>query len=99
MEGLSRYEKDVRPWGGFERFTLNEPSTVKIITVLDGEEFSLQTHEHRAEFWKIVSGTGEVRAGEEVSKAMPGDAFFIPKGTKHRAKGGTGGLMFLEIAL
>ena len=99
MHDLSNYEKDVRPWGGFERFTLNQPSTVKIITVTEGEEFSLQTHEHREEFWRIVSGTGEVRVGEKVSLANPGDAFFIPKGTKHRAKGGPGGLLFLEIAL
>ena len=57
MEGLSNYEKEVRPWGNFERFTLNEQSTVKIITVNPGEAFSLQVHGHREEFWRGVSYT------------------------------------------
>ena len=98
MKGLEHYEKDERPWGGYERFTLDEPSTVKIITVKPGEAFSLQTHEHRDEFWHVVQGSGVVRVGDETKDAKPGDEFFIPRGTLHRATGGTNALVFLEIA-
>jgi mannose-6-phosphate isomerase-like protein (cupin superfamily) len=98
MENLPNFEKDVRPWGQFERFTLNENSTVKIITVSAGEEFSLQTHANRDEFWRIVSGDGTLTIGEENHEASVGDEFFIPKGTAHRAQGGPEGLVFLEIA-
>ena len=42
---------DQRPWGSFERFTLNEPSTVKLIYVRPGDRLSLQRHEHRDELW------------------------------------------------
>lgn len=99
MKGLSNYEKDIRPWGQFERFTLNEKSTVKIITVNAGEEFSLQTHAHRQEFWRILSGSGSITHGEEIVEGKPGDEFMIEQGLKHRAQGGAGGLVFLEVAL
>jgi mannose-1-phosphate guanylyltransferase/mannose-1-phosphate guanylyltransferase/mannose-6-phosphate isomerase len=98
MEDLSNYEKDIRPWGEFERFTLNEASTVKIITVRESEAFSLQTHEHRDEFWRVIEGSGTITLGEQAHEAKSGDSFYCPRGTKHRAQGGPGGLVFLEIA-
>jgi mannose-6-phosphate isomerase-like protein (cupin superfamily) len=99
MEGLSNYEKEVRPWGNFERFTLNEKSTVKIITVNPGEELSLQQHAHRDEEWRVLSGSGKVTVGEVVTDVHPGDTFFVRRGTRHRVAGGMLGLTFLEIAL
>ncbi|MFM2331106.1 MAG: hypothetical protein RLZZ26_613 [Candidatus Parcubacteria bacterium] len=98
MEGLTTYEKETRPWGTFERFTLNEKSTVKIITVHEGEAFSLQTHTHRDEFWRVLSGSGVVHIGSNDTTAAAGDTFFSPRGTEHRVTGGTGGITFLEIA-
>lgn len=98
MDGSTHYAKDERPWGMFERFTLNEPSTVKIITVNPGQAFSLQTHAHREEFWHIVSGTAQVTVGETLHHAQPGDNFFIPKETKHRLEAGSNPCMFLEVA-
>lgn len=95
---LSEHDTEVRPWGMFERFTKGEPSTVKIITVKEGEAFSLQMHAHRDEFWRVVSGEGTVRVGEEDHEAHPGDNFYIKRGTKHRATAGTAALTILEIA-
>lgn len=99
MEGLRRYQKEERPWGNFERFTLNENATVKIITVNPGEAISLQTHDHRDEFWRVISGAGTIRIGEEDRAAKVGDMFFTPRHTKHRIEGGPDGLVCLEIAL
>ena len=98
MEGLTNYEKEERPWGAFERFTLNEKTTVKIITVKPGEAFSLQRHARRDEFWRVVKGSGTIHVDESEKEANEGDAFFIPRGTEHRATGGPEGLTFLEIA-
>jgi mannose-6-phosphate isomerase len=98
MEGSTHYEKDERPWGLYERFTLNEPCTVKIITVNPGEAFSLQTHVHREEFWHIISGTARVTIGESVREAKPADNFFIPKGATHRLEALSSPCVFLEIA-
>ena len=98
MEGLSNYEKEIRPWGNFERFTLNETTTVKIVTVSPHEAISLQTHENRDEFWRILSGSGIVVIDNIEQEAKPGDQFFGKRGNKHRVEGGPGGLSFLEIA-
>lgn len=98
MEGLAHYAKEERPWGEFERFTLNEKTTVKIITVNAGESISLQTHEHRDEFWRVLKGTGVIRINGEDRDAHEGDAFFCPRGSEHRVTGGAGGTVFLEIA-
>jgi len=98
MEGLNHYQKEVRPWGNFERFTLNEKTTVKIVTVNAGEAISLQTHEHRDEFWRVIKGGGIIHIAEIDYPAAEGDTFFSPRGSKHRVEGGTEGLSFLEIA-
>ena len=98
MHELTQYEKEIRPWGTFERFTANEVSTVKIITVQPGEAFSLQKHAHRSEFWRILSGSATITVGDDQHEVAPGDQFFIPEETVHRAEAGKSGLQFLEIS-
>ncbi|MFA6006742.1 MAG: phosphomannose isomerase type II C-terminal cupin domain [Candidatus Paceibacterota bacterium] len=98
MEGSPKLYKESRPWGNFERFTLNEPTTVKIITVNPDEAFSLQTHDHRNEFWRVLNGSGLVQIGEAEHEAQEGDSFLIKAHEKHRATAGTNGLVMLEIA-
>jgi len=98
MEDLSNYEKEVRPWGNFERFTLNEVSTVKIITISPNEELSLQFHEHRNEYWRILSGSGTVYVDDMNQAANVGEEFTVRKGQKHRIAAGPEGIQVLEIA-
>ena len=98
MEGLAHYEKEERPWGNFERFTLNETTTVKILTVNPEQSVSLQTHEHRDEFWRIIKGTGIVHIDGTDHEARTGDTFWCPRGSKHRIQGGPEGIQWLEIA-
>jgi mannose-6-phosphate isomerase-like protein (cupin superfamily) len=96
-EPLTPYT-EVRPWGSFTQFTKNTPSTVKIISVNQGESLSLQYHHHRSEFWKIISGTAEITLGENICIAKKGDEFFVPQGTLHRISAHTD-VEILEIAL
>ena len=98
MENLANYEKVERPWGNFERFTLNEKTTVKIITVNEGQSISLQTHEHRDEFWRVIKGSGVIRIGDKDNDAHEGDKFFCQRHAEHRVTGGPEGTVFLEIA-
>ena len=98
MEGLPNYLKEIRPWGNFERFTLNEKTTVKIITVNAGESISLQTHEHRDEFWHVIKGSGIIHIGDTENQAHEGGSYFCPRHTEHRVSGGPDGTTFLEIA-
>jgi len=88
-----------RPWGNFRQFTLNNPSTVKIITVKPNEILSLQSHKHRSEFWRVISGAGTVEIGEVKKNTIVGDEHEIPVGEKHRLGAGPEGIQVLEIAL
>src|SRR5262245_53467112 len=98
MDFMPERQKESRPWGSFERFTKNESNTVKIISVNPNQRFSLQRHQNRTEFWKVVEGDGEVTINDTTSDANVGDEFLIEPHTLHRAKAGEGGLKILEIA-
>ncbi len=88
-----------RPWGRFEEFTHNLPSTVKLIFVKTGEALSLQTHTHRKEFWHVVSGNPEITVGDAVKNAKMADEFFIEENTAHRIAAPIDDVTILEIAL
>ena len=94
---MKKYTEE-RPWGKFERFTDNEESTVKIITVNAGEEFSLQYHKNRDEFWRILEGEASVVVGEKKISAKQGDEFYIKAGDHHRLRALLGPVVFLEIS-
>jgi mannose-6-phosphate isomerase len=89
---------DERPWGNFRQYTLNEPSTVKIITVTAGESLSLQRHEHRDELWVVLDDGLLIEVDGTTTEAGAGDEFFVPRGAVHRVAGGDTGGRFLEVA-
>jgi mannose-6-phosphate isomerase-like protein (cupin superfamily) len=89
---------DKRPWGSFRQFTHNEISTVKILSVNVASRLSLQYHEKREEFWRVLSGNPIVVIGEKTIKASPGDEFFIAKKAKHRIEGKENDAQILEIS-
>jgi len=98
MNALVPYHEE-RPWGDFVEFTKNTTSTVKIITVKPGQSLSLQFHNKRDEFWRVLSGSGKVQIGEETLEAVPGKEFFIPMNINHRMEASENDhLVILEIA-
>lgn len=99
MSFLPHKRNQEKPWGSFEEFTLNESSTVKIIRVAPGMRFSLQTHQHRSEFWCVVEGSGVATVGEEEHPVIVGDELEIPANTPHRLQGGENGIAVLEISI
>ncbi|MCB1983033.1 MAG: cupin domain-containing protein, partial [Rhodoferax sp.] len=44
----------------------------------------LQMHHHRAEHWIVVSGTAEVRVGDETRLLTENQSTYIPLGQVHR---------------
>lgn len=73
-----------RPWGDFRQFTLNEPATVKIISVEPGARLSKQRHEHRSELWEVLDGPMDILVDEHSWTALPGEQIWVPRGAVHR---------------
>jgi mannose-1-phosphate guanylyltransferase len=88
-----------RPWGHFERFTLNEKCTVKLIYLDGGKRLSLQYHNNRAEFWKVVKGPVKVQIGNDTIRVLQtGESLTITAKTIHRLIGMSDAAIILEIA-
>ncbi len=87
-----------KPWGKFEQFTLNEISTVKIITVHKDASLSLQTHKNRTEFWRVLSGHPLITIGSKIIRGNPDEEFFIEKTEAHRLEAPDDDVQVLEIA-
>ena len=92
-------EKEKRPWGRFERFTLNELSTVKLVYLCRKKRLSLQYHNNRSEFWKIVKGPVKVQLGNDMKKLRTGETIVIPKKAIHRLIGAGTDAIILEVSL
>lgn len=87
-----------KPWGQFDQFTHNEITTVKILSINSGNSLSLQYHNHRDEFWRVISGHPVLTIGDKKINANPGDEFEIPKLVQHRIEATDDSVQILEIS-
>lgn len=94
-----KYDFVKKPWGDYERFTLNEKSTVKILRLKPHQRFSLQKHSSRTEFWKFLDNPAKVTIGNKTIKVSKGDMITIPKGSTHRIQALNKPVQILEISL
>ncbi len=73
-----------RPWGWFETVSEQPGFKLKRIGVLPGQQLSLQRHQHRAEHWVVVTGTGWATVGERQLELQVGQHVDIAVGQIHR---------------
>lgn len=83
-ENTKDYEIFQRPWGFYKITVMNNYFQSKLISVNPKAQLSLQSHNHREEYWIIVHGSGKVQIGESLIEVKCGSSIFIPKGCKHR---------------
>jgi mannose-6-phosphate isomerase len=99
IDPRSAIYEETRPWGGFRRYTHNQVSTVKIITVNPGQVLSLQYHHHRDELWVALDSGLRVTLDDRVWEPVQYEEIFIPHGSRHRVAGvGTRPSRWLEIS-
>jgi mannose-6-phosphate isomerase len=84
LKGLIELKHVVKPWGFFDQYTLNKPSTVKILTIKAGARTSLQSHKHRKEFWVALDDGLQVQVGTRRISLRKGSSIVVRKGEKHR---------------
>ena len=91
-------EHDERPWGSYTVLEDAADHKVKTILVYPGKRLSYQRHDHRAEHWFVVRGTGMVTLDGVESSVGPGSAVDIGVGTAHRIENtGAVDLVFIEV--
>ena len=73
-----------RPWGKYEVLAESNGYKVKRITVSPQGRLSLQSHEHRAEHWVVVTGSAEVTVDETMQLLTENQSVYIPLGAVHR---------------
>lgn len=81
-------DMDIRPWGSYTVTAVGvkengEESCVKEIQVSPGQILSLQSHEHRREHWKVVSGVLTVVLDGQRIALKAGEDIRIPQGSVH----------------
>lgn len=86
-----------RPWGFYKTVILNDYFQSKIISVKPGEALSLQSHDHREEYWVVVHGEGVVQIERSILQVRCGSTLFIPQGAKHRLSNTSKGLSLIVM--
>ena len=84
-----------RPWGTYEVLTESDGYKVKRISVAPGGRLSLQSHQHRAEHWVVVTGIATVTLGKNVQRVGVNEHVHIPLRAKHRLENDTNAPMVL----
>ena len=97
---MAKFSKKIeqRPWGWFEQFNQNSPCSVKLIHVKPKSRLSLQYHNLRREFWKVIAGPVTVEIGGKKFTGKEGDEFEIPVKTNHRLAASEKDALVLEIS-
>jgi mannose-1-phosphate guanylyltransferase/mannose-6-phosphate isomerase len=73
-----------RPWGRFEQFCLNQPTTVKVITIAPGQRLSLQRHQQREELWQALDEGVQATVDGCTWTMRRGETTWVPLGAPHR---------------
>ena len=87
-----------RPWGSYHVIDSGEGFQVKRLSVNPGARLSLQSHQHRAEHWVVVSGQALVTLGTETMTLEENETVDIAIGVRHRLENtGAEPLHLIEI--
>jgi len=73
-----------KPWGKVATYSLNQPSSVRILTILPGEETSEHYHQLRDEMWIVLDPGLRIQIGNRVVDSQPGEEFVVPAEEPHR---------------
>lgn len=91
---------ETRPWGRFATLDRGPGFRVLRLWIEPKSKTSLQTHDHRSEYWIVTNGTARITVGETTRLVPEGESVFIPAGEVHRMENvGDGVLEVVEVDL
>ncbi|MEX0833238.1 MAG: cupin domain-containing protein [Actinomycetota bacterium] len=73
-----------KPWGKVTTFSLNQPSSVRLITIEPGGVTSEHYHQLRDEMWIVLDAGLVVQIGNRTVEAGPGEEFVVAAEEPHR---------------
>jgi len=73
-----------KPWGSYKTFEKGDGYLLKRMIINPGEILSLQSHEHRSEFWYVSEGVATVECDNNVFDLRKYESTNIPLKSKHR---------------
>jgi mannose-6-phosphate isomerase len=73
-----------KPWGKVATFALNQPSSVRIITIEPGQETSEHYHQLRDEMWVVLDEGLRIQIGNRSVEAKSGEEFVVRAEEPHR---------------
>jgi mannose-6-phosphate isomerase-like protein (cupin superfamily) len=75
-----------KPWGKVATYALNQPSSVRMITVEPAQETSVHYHRMRDEMWVVLDPGLTVEIGNRVVEAQAGEEFMVAAEETHRIR-------------
>ena len=73
-----------KPWGKVTTFALNQPSSVRLITIEPGQETSEHYHQLRDEMWVVLDEGLRIQIGNRQVEARVGDEYVVGSEEPHR---------------
>jgi mannose-6-phosphate isomerase len=73
-----------KPWGKVATYALNQPSSVRVITVEPGQETSVHYHRMRDEMWVVLDEGVTIQIGNRIVRARAGEEFVVSAEEIHR---------------
>lgn len=73
-----------KPWGKVATYALNQPTSVRIITVEPGQETSVHYHQMRDETWVVLDEGLTIQIGNRTVDAATGEEFVVAAEETHR---------------
>ncbi|MFB3739052.1 MAG: cupin domain-containing protein, partial [Candidatus Velamenicoccus archaeovorus] len=73
-----------KPWGRVVTYALNQPASVRVITVEPDQETSIHHHQMRDEVWVVLDPGLTLQIGDRTVEPDAGEEFMVAAETEHR---------------
>jgi mannose-6-phosphate isomerase-like protein (cupin superfamily) len=88
-----------KPWGVVQTYALNQPASVRVITVAPGEASEEHTHRLRDKLWVVLDPGLRISVAGQASEVLPGAEIMVPSEEPHQIENlGSAAGRVLEIA-
>ena len=73
-----------KPWGTVATYALNQPASVRMVTVQPGQATSVHYHRMRDEMWIVLDDGLTIQIGNRTVRASSGAEFVVSAEEVHR---------------